>query len=283
MTSHDCVNRIRKIFKTKKVGHLGTLDPDVTGVLPLCINNATKIIQFINQESKEYIANISIGTSTTTEDSSGDVLERDLSDKEFTRKQIINVLQSFLGKQKQTPPMISAVKVNGKRLYEYARKNLEVKRPIRDIEIYDIELLSYEEIFTGKEVNFIIRVHCSKGTYIRTLAVDIGKKLGYPAHLKELIRTKSGNFSINKSYTFTQIEKGEYRLISLLDALNNFFKVQANDELKRKILTGQRLPNKYNDCKYIVFYDIFNDVLAIYKPLENNPQFIKPVRVIKNE
>lgn len=283
MTSHDCVNKIRKIFNTKKVGHLGTLDPDVTGVLPLCINNATKIIQFLDKSSKEYLATISIGSSTTTEDSSGRIVERDETDKEITRENVINVLESFLGKQIQIPPMISAVKVNGKKLYEYARENLEVLRPKREIEIFNIELLSEARVFSGVDIELLIKVHCSKGTYIRTLAVDIGKRLGYPAHLKELIRLKSGSFSLNDCFTFTDIENGNYNLISIFDALCDYPRIEVNDNLKEKILNGQKLLFKHDKPTQIVFYDRYKQVLAIYKTYEKSPNMIKPVRVLKSE
>ena len=283
MTSHDCVNKVRKIFKTKKVGHLGTLDPDVTGVLPIAINRATKIIQFLDQANKEYLAEVKIGFSTVTEDASGEVLECDNSIKSISNQQLNVVLQSFIGKQKQTPPLISAVKVQGKRLYEYARENKIVERLPRDIEIFDIELLSEAGDFVGQEITFIITVKCSKGTYIRTLATDIGKSLGYPAHLNKLIRLKSGKFPLNQSYTFTDIEKGNFELISLYDALESYHRVLASDQMKADIKHGKKISYQLNKFTLIVFYDIFKQVLAVYEPDKNNQGLIKPVRVLFSE
>ncbi|QVK19442.1 tRNA pseudouridine(55) synthase TruB [Mycoplasmatota bacterium] len=283
MTSHDCVNQVRKIFHTKKVGHLGTLDPNVTGVLPLCINDATKIIQFLDKSNKEYIAEVTIGYSTTSEDSSGEIVEKNDDLKSISREQLLDVLNSFLGKQIQIPPMISSVKVNGKKLYEYARQNIEVERPKRTIEVYDIELLSQEDNFTGKEVSFNVRIHCSKGTYIRTLAVDIGKKLGYPSHMSDLIRIKSGNFHLNQCYSFDEIKSGNYELISIYDALKSYHMVEVDDILRKKITHGQKLTYEIKQFTTIVFCDIFKQVLAVYERDAKDPHMIRPVRVLIGE
>jgi len=279
MTSHDCVNQIRKLFHTKKVGHLGTLDPDVTGVLAICINDATKIIQFLDKSNKAYIAEVTIGYSTTTEDASGEIVERNDEEKSFTKQELQTVLNTFIGKQIQIPPMISAVKVNGKKLYEYARKNIEVKRPEREIEIHQIDLLSTEEHYSGKEIHFAIEVKCSKGTYIRTLAVDIGEKLGYPAHMSDLVRVKSGQFHLNQCFSFEDIKSGNFELISLYDALKEYPMVEVNDDIKRKISYGQKLEYEMNDFTMIVFYDILKKVLAVYERDSKDPHMIKPVRV----
>ncbi len=283
MTSHDCVNKIRKIFNTKKVGHLGTLDPDVTGVLAICINDATKIIQFLDHSSKEYIAQVTLGFSTSTEDASGEIIEKNSDIKEISRDKLINVLNSFLGEQIQIPPMISSVKVNGKKLYTYARQNIAVERPERTINLYEIELLSPEEIFYGEEINFIIRVHSSKGTYIRTLAVDIGRKLGYPAHMSDLIRTKSGHFQLNQCFTFEEIIRGDYHLISIYDALKSYQMIEVDDNLKKRILNGQKLDYDMKEFTMVVFCDIFKRVLAVYEPDKTDSQLCRPVRVFTSE
>ena len=185
MTSHDVVNCIRRLLHTKKVGHCGTLDPDATGVLVLCIGKATKALQFLTSEEKEYIATLSLGKSTDTYDASGTVLET----KEFQGvDHVEEVLLSFLGAQKQMPPIYSAIKVNGKKLYEYARNGEDVHIEPRDIVIKDIQLLEQKD-------NIIrFQVKCSKGTYIRSLCVDIARKLGYPGHMSHLIRSQSGHF-----------------------------------------------------------------------------------------
>lgn len=167
MTSHDVVNRARKLLHTKKIGHCGTLDPDASGVLVLCVGKATKALQFLMSEEKEYIATLSLGSSTDTYDASGKVIEI----KAFHGvDHVDDILKSFIGKQQQYPPIYSAIKVNGKKLYEYARNNETVDIKPRDIEIKEIELLSQQ----GHLITF--RVKCSKGTYIRSLCVDIAKK-----------------------------------------------------------------------------------------------------------
>ncbi len=179
MTSHDCVFRLRKILKTKKVGHTGTLDPDVTGVLPICIGKATKVAEYITDAGKTYEGEVTIGFSTTTEDASGEIVETKKVNRTIQREEILQILQSLTGEIKQTPPMFSAVKVSGTRLYEYARKGIEVERPTRVVTIYSIDLLDDRDVFKGDEtISFRFRVSCSKGTYIRTLAVTIGQILG---------------------------------------------------------------------------------------------------------
>ena len=206
-TSHDVVMKVRKILRTKKIGHTGTLDPDVSGVLPICIGRATRVVQFLTECDKEYICTVSIGTATTTEDASGEKIAEDLSMKCFTQKELLDVIKSFEGVYEQTPPMYSAVKVNGKKLYEYARKGQNVERPTRMVKINEMTLLDENHIFSGEEVCFTFRVNCSKGTYVRTLAVDIGAKLGFPAHMKQLKRTKSGSFKWDDCVTIEEIEQ----------------------------------------------------------------------------
>ncbi|HZG72243.1 MAG TPA: tRNA pseudouridine(55) synthase TruB, partial [Chondromyces sp.] len=191
MTSHDCVFRIRKILRTKKVGHTGTLDPDVDGVLPICIGRATKLSDYIMNAGKTYEGEVTIGYSTTTEDASGDTVEQQTVDRSFTRADILSVLASLTGEISQTPPMYSAVKVKGKKLYEYARQGIEVERPSRTVTIHELELLDERELFEGETITFSFRAVCSKGTYIRTLAVMIGERLGFPAHMSRLTRTAS--------------------------------------------------------------------------------------------
>ena len=178
MTSHDCVFKLRKILGTKKVGHTGTLDPSVEGVLPICIGQATKVAEYITDAGKEYVAVISIGKATETEDADGAIVTEDDAFKRFTRLEIENVLKKLTGEIEQIPPMYSAVKVNGRKLYEYARKGIEVERPKRMVKIHKLELLDDENEFEGTDVNFKIRINCGKGTYIRTLAVQIGELLG---------------------------------------------------------------------------------------------------------
>ncbi|MER2237837.1 MAG: tRNA pseudouridine(55) synthase TruB, partial [Psychrobacillus sp.] len=180
MTSHDCVFKLRKILKMKRIGHTGTLDPSVEGVLPICLGQATKVSEYIMNEGKTYVATVTIGSSTTTEDADGDVVKVDSSEKQFSIDQIKSVLQQLTGQITQTPPMYSAVKVNGKKLYEYAREGKEVERPSRQVTIHYLNILDEDDLFSGQEISFQIEIGCSKGTYIRTLAVQIGELLGYP-------------------------------------------------------------------------------------------------------
>lgn len=172
-TSHDIVNVVRKKLNTKKVGHTGTLDPDATGVLPILIGTATKISKYLIEHKKTYIAIVKLGYKTDTGDSTGKVIKVDEHFQKIDNKKIEDVLASFLGKQKQVPPMYSAIKVDGKKLYEYAREGKTVQVEAREIEIYDICLEKYNN---NDEISF--KVNCSKGTYIRTLCEDIAEKLG---------------------------------------------------------------------------------------------------------
>lgn len=228
MTSHDCVFKLRKILKTKKVGHTGTLDPEVDGVLPICIGNTTKVAEYITDQGKTYEAEVAIGYSTETEDATGEMVDRDPEEKRITREQLLSVLEGLTGEITQIPPMYSAVKVNGKKLYEYARAGIPVERPVRKAQIHFIELLDNSDEWTGVDIHFRIRIECGKGTYIRTLAVQIGEALGYPAHMSKLTRTKSGEFEKNECFTlaevadFAQNEKVEEILKPLVYALSEF-------------------------------------------------------------
>ncbi|WP_431029510.1 tRNA pseudouridine(55) synthase TruB [Lysinibacillus sp. LZ02] len=247
MTSHDCVFKLRKILKTKKVGHTGTLDPGVEGVLPICIGQATRIAEYLTDAGKTYEAIISIGRTTTTEDAEGETVEQDTAYKSFTRAQILQALQTLTGDIQQTPPMFSAVKVNGKKLYEYARAGQTVERPTRQVTIYTLELLSEGEIFEGEEVRFAIRIQCSKGTYIRTLAVQIGEALGYPAHMHELVRTSSGTFTKEHCLTLAEVaakmELDDQSFILPVEyALSDYPYVEIDNSNRKQIFNGQVLP-----------------------------------------
>lgn len=206
MTSHDCVFKVRNILKMKKVGHTGTLDPGVNGVLPICLGNATRIAEYITDSGKTYEAVISIGRSTTTEDAEGETVLEDTTFKSFSKQQILAVFEQLTGRITQTPPMFSAVKVNGRRLYEYARAGQTVERPSREVMIYGIELVEEQDVFEGETVTFKVRIRCGKGTYIRTLAVQMGDILGYPAHMELLTRTVSGTYTEEECVTLEQLK-----------------------------------------------------------------------------
>ncbi|MFC4023108.1 tRNA pseudouridine(55) synthase TruB [Oceanobacillus longus] len=281
-TSHDCVMKCRKLFKTKKVGHTGTLDPEVEGVLPICIGQATKIVPFLTDTRKTYIAELKLGSATDTEDAHGNVVEQMEIDDMPSEVEINSVIKSFRGKIVQIPPMYSAVKVNGKKLYEYARANESVERPKREVMIYELDKLSYDPS------NYTIRMKivCSKGTYIRTLCVDIGKELGYPAHMSELVRTETGSFSEKNTVTFDIIEeavgKNEQNqlLRPILEGVNHLDILQVDDETKNKVMNGQKLQKpdeKLDTNPFVVMHN--EKLLAIYQQHPEKPEQIKPVRV----
>lgn len=250
-TSFDMVSKIRKKYNIKKVGHIGTLDPMATGVLVILVGEATKLSDYLVEHDKEYIATIYLGEKTDTGDSEGKVIEKKEVTDNISKEKVENVLNSFLGKSNQIPPMYSAIKVNGKKLYELARKGEEVKRLPREIEITEINLIS----INNNTINF--RVVCSKGTYIRTLCEDIAEKLGTVGYMKSLRRTRIGNFKIEDAGKFILLE----------EIFDRDIKVEENDV--KKIINGVKiavkekdgLVNLYNDKKYLGIGEIKNHIL----------------------
>ena len=201
-TSHDVVSKVKKILG-EKVGHTGTLDPNATGVLPLLVGKGTKLSYYLIEHDKEYVVTLQLGTKTDTADCEGNVIEeKDVDEESLIKDNIEKVLASFLGKQQQVPPMYSAIKVNGKKLYEYARKNETIEIKPREIEIYKINLID----ILKEEKQIIFKVKCSKGTYIRSLCEDIAKKLNTVGYMKELQRTVVGKFKIENSITIEDLE-----------------------------------------------------------------------------
>ncbi|MED3874663.1 tRNA pseudouridine(55) synthase TruB [Lysinibacillus capsici] len=283
MTSHDCVFKLRKILRTKKVGHTGTLDPVVEGVLPICIGQATRIAEYLTDAGKTYEAIISIGRTTTTEDAEGETVEEDLTIKKFSREQLLEVLASLTGVIEQTPPMFSAVKVNGKRLYEYARKGESVERPTRQVTIYNLELLDELAHYEGQEITFPVRIACSKGTYIRTLAVQIGEALGYPAHMKELVRTASGTFTQDNCFTLAQVaelmetEQVASCILPVEYALADYPYIEITNANEKEIFNGQVLPADalLNSHDKIV-YGINGKAVAVYQAHPTKDGLMKP-------
>ncbi|WP_042356230.1 tRNA pseudouridine(55) synthase TruB [Bacillus rubiinfantis] len=292
ITSHDCVFKLRKILKTKKIGHTGTLDPDVTGVLPICIGRATKVAEYITDAGKAYEGEVTIGFSTTTEDATGELVTKKAVTRLISRQEILAVLQSLTGEIVQTPPMFSAVKVGGVRLYEYARKGIEVDRPSRKVNIYSIELLDKQEEWMGETISFKFKVQCSKGTYIRTLAVMIGEQLGYPAHMSSLIRIQSASFTLEDCITLEEIaqlaEEGRIGTVlkPLETALSHLPKLKINDKVAEKVKNGALLPVPESLIKTnepIVFVASNGIALAIYAKHPTKPNVLKPVKVLRNE
>lgn len=230
MTSHDVVGRLRRILGIKKIGHTGTLDPDASGVLPMCIGRATKTADMLTAQNKQYIAEVTLGSATTTLDASGEVTET--SEVNVDECDIQSVVTEFVGNIMQIPPMYSAIKIDGKRLYELAREGVEVERKPRPVTIEKIEILGIDL----ENKKFSMKVDCSKGTYIRTLCDDIGRRLGCLAHMSALIRTRSGRFCIDDAYTLDEVEKmaGEGDM-SFLVPIDKVF-----EELPKLILSSRR-------------------------------------------
>lgn len=290
LTSHDVVFKLRKILGTKKVGHTGTLDPEVSGVLPVCIGSATKVSDYIMDMGKTYRATVSIGRSTTTEDQTGDVLtEQPVDTTMVTAAQIDTVLKNFEGTITQIPPMYSSVKVNGRKLYEYARNNEEVERPQRQVVIYDIMRMT-DLTFNQAQCHFDIQVSCGKGTYIRTLATDIGKALGLPAHMSLLTRINSGGFDIDDSISLEAIktlheqEALQDKLFPIEYGLKGLQSIKiSSDDLKSQILNGQKFAKQtfeeVIDDTVVMIDSATNKALAIYVPHPTKSDEIKPKKV----
>ncbi|MGV3488294.1 MAG: tRNA pseudouridine(55) synthase TruB [Tuberibacillus sp.] len=284
MTSHDCVNKLRKLLHTKKVGHTGTLDPEVDGVLPMCIGRATKIAEYLSDEGKAYKGVIRLGFSTTTEDAIGDIVEEKPVQQSWTRAEIEAVFRRFTGDIEQVTPLYSAVKVNGKKLYEYARAGIPVERPIRKVTIHKLELPPEEDCYTER-IPFI--VDCSKGTYIRTLTVDIGKALGFPAHMESLTRIRSGQFELKDCVDFDDIEtavktkKTEDILVGIGQALRSFPSWVVDEKTEQDVLNGKVMPlPKHFQNEHLAVYNKHGDCLAIYQKHPEKPDMIKPEKVL---
>lgn len=240
MTSHDVVSVVRKKLNMKKVGHTGTLDPNAAGVLPICIGQATKISQFLLDGKKKYRAELTLGIETNTEDMDGEVLhQREVTS---TPEEIREAIFSFIGEYKQIPPMYSAIKINGKKLYELARQGMEVERAERAVTIYHIEII---EIFKEK---VIFDVLCSKGTYIRTLCKDIGKTLGCGGVMSFLLRTESSDFSLDTAITIEELqalENVEDILLPMDYPLQHMPKAIVKSSYSKQVLNGNRIYSNY--------------------------------------
>lgn len=226
MTSHQAVAWVRRNLGIRRAGHTGTLDPEVTGVLPICMGRATRIVEYLQELPKAYRVQMLLGISTDTEDATGQVVEQVPYVEDIGKEQLLRVLQSFEGPYSQVPPMYSAVKVEGKRLYQLARAGVEVSRRPRQVHIYQLVLEeSYRE---GPHWVIGFSVHCSKGTYVRTLCTDIGRKLGYPAHMRRLVRTQSGSIRledcVSQQEVLSALEEGRIAelVIPLDQALDHF-------------------------------------------------------------
>ena len=253
-TSRDVVNIIGKFFGTKKVGHTGTLDPLATGVLVLCLNRYTKLNEILTSDEKEYIAEVTLGIRTDTLDIDGNILEK--KECYVDKNDLEKVLKKFKKSYDQEVPIYSALKVNGKKLYEYARNNEKVVLPKKNVTIKKIELLSFEKN------KFTFKCLVSKGTYIRSLIRDILNDLNVIGTMSNLIRIKQGVFDIKDAYSLEDVKSGNYKLLKISDVLN-ISKIKVDNNLKFKILNGVRLKGNYPNR--ILFLDEDGRELAIYK------------------
>lgn len=251
-TSHDVVSKIKKIVK-EKVGHTGTLDPLATGVLPVLIGKGTLCSKYLINHDKEYEVSLKLGASTDTMDAEGKILDKEEVKKSVLKKENVEkVLECFIGKQEQAPPMYSAIKIAGKKLYEYARKGESVELPKRKIEIYNIELVGINKI--DKKIEF--KVSCSKGTYIRSLCIDIAKTLGTIGYMADLKRLKVGEFSIKNAVVIDDKldkEEIERNLISIEELFKEEQKIELNNKKLILFLNGVKLSNENEDGVYKIY------------------------------
>ncbi|TDL97775.1 tRNA pseudouridine(55) synthase TruB [Macrococcus brunensis] len=284
MTSHDVVFKLRKILKTKKVGHTGTLDPAVDGVLPICVGRATRVSDYMMDSGKTYIAEVTLGSQTTTEDQTGETISVEpISPNAFSIEDMDAVLQSLVGPLVQTPPMYSAVKVNGRKLYEYAREGKVIERPSRTVQIYAIKRLSQPR-FQDDKVIFDIEVACGKGTYIRTLATQIAERLSTVGHMSKLTRTSSGGFQLDESLTLEELaamplDHVQAHLLPLERGLKDLPHLEVPADLKDRILNGQKLKQFSTPLTEETVLTYQQQALAIYMPHPEQAGIIKARKV----
>lgn len=263
LTSRDVVNELNHIFATKKIGHTGTLDPLATGVLVCLIGRYTKLVSLITSYDKEYIFEIKLGVKTDTGDSTGIIIATDTN--EVSASKLKEVVSSFPKEYDQEVPIYSAVKINGKKLYEYAREKIDITLPTRNVNIYSLELLSFKDNI----ITFKTKV--SKGTYIRSLIQDICNNLNTIGTMNNLVRTKQGNFDISDSYTLDDIKNNNYKLLNIKKFLD-YPIINLDDTLIKKVSNGAIIPNTFNIQDKVIFTYNSKDI-AIY---EANNKELKP-------
>ncbi|MEA2087989.1 MAG: tRNA pseudouridine(55) synthase TruB [Candidatus Caldatribacteriota bacterium] len=295
ISSHQVVKEVRNILNIPKVGHTGTLDPSASGVLLICLGQATKIAEFLVGMRKHYQGEMILGISTDTQDSEGKIVQEKKVENDIDEKRVKDILRRYKGTISQTPPMFSAAHYKGERLYHLARKGIEVKRNPKEVKIYQLNLINFNQ-----KANPIVKfeVICSKGTYIRTLCNDIGDELGCGAHLSNLVRKKVGNFSIDDSLNLEELKKdktlGERYLISIDSALEKLDRITVKSEAVKTILNGGvisgeqivEIPEglKTGKDKFVKIFDAKGNLLSIgisIKEIGGNV-FFKPVKVFNN-
>ncbi|MEY1896729.1 tRNA pseudouridine(55) synthase TruB [Streptococcus pyogenes] len=280
MTSHDAVFKLRKLLQEKKIGHGGTLDPDVVGVLPIAVGKATRVIEYMTEAGKVYEGQVTLGYSTTTEDASGEVVARSSLPAVLTEELVDQTMTTFLGKITQTPPMYSAVKVNGRKLYEYARAGESVERPRREVTISLFERTSPLNFTEDGLCRFSFKVACSKGTYVRTLAVDLGRALGVESHMSFLQRSASAGLTLETAYTLGEIadmvSKQEMSFLLPIEyGVADLPKMVIDDTELTEISFGRRLSLPSQEPLLAAFHG--EKVIAI---LEKRDQEYKPKKVL---
>lgn len=284
MTSADVVYHLRRVLNIRKIGHAGTLDPEVTGVLPIAIGQATKLIEMMHTRPKEYIGTGLFGYSTDSYDATGTVLKEKKLIQPFSGAEIQENMNKFVGEIVQVPPIYSAVKVNGKHLYEYAREGIEVERPQRRVEVkqYDLTKEPVFDINTGQE-SFDFKIKCSKGTYVRSLVNDLGEKLDCPATMTYLRRTASSGFDITQAVKLKEIEENPKKATELIQPIDAFFKeytqVDLTEEKWLKVKNGAGISLETNAKKVALRYN--KKVKAIY---EKKGELYRPtLMLLQNE
>lgn len=266
-TSHDVVAKVKKILNISKVGHTGTLDPNATGVLPILLNKGTLLSKYLINHDKIYSAVLKLGEKTDTADSEGNIIERqEVEDNIFEEEKVRTALEGFLGKQKQVPPMYSAIKIEGKKMYEYARQGITIDLPSRDIEIYSITLEGIDK--EKKTITF--KVACSKGTYIRSLCEDIAKSLGTVGYMKELNRLKVGDFKIEESITLNELEN----VVKNNDLSNHTISLEKFFENKDKIVLNNKEMKLFLNGAFSKNSKKYNLKDGIYRIYDTNEKFI---------
>ena len=285
ITSHDCVSKIRKILHTKKVGHSGTLDPNVDGVLPIAIGSATKVVELLMESGKMYKGELLIGYATTTQDLDGEIIESKPLTQPFTDQQIKEQMLKLTGDIIQIPPMYSAIKVNGRKLYEYARAGETVERPKRQIHISRFDLISstYDEENQQQRVRF--EAECSKGTYIRTLAVDLANLLGYPGVMSDLTRIKSGGFNIDQTVTLADIQSAMDNgtidaLLNPIDiVLTQYPKIELTEKQWKGLQNGMWMRlSEIDSSADTIAMRYNNEIKALYSRHEDDNSY-KPLKM----
>ncbi|MCW6667387.1 tRNA pseudouridine(55) synthase TruB [Aerococcaceae bacterium NML160702] len=291
MTSHDVVFKLRKLLRMKKIGHTGTLDPQVDGVLVVCLGEATKLVELLMDGDKLYRGEITLGIATETEDAHGAEIERQFVSAPLSNAQIDQAMATFQGELTQIPPYYSAVKVNGKRLYEYARQGLEVERPIRQARI-DYFKRTSEPIYENGIQRWSFEVQCGKGTYVRTLAVDLGAQLGYPSHMSQLTRYATGGFTKEQAFTLQQLAdlhaQGDIAtaVYPIESALQDYPQHELSEQAFRHVVcNGQVVAHDYFGFSLTEPTALYYDGLirAIYAPHPTKKDRIKPIRMFNRE